>query len=251
VTISGANFTGTSAVSLGGVATGISVVNPTTITATTPKGTAGAASVVVTTPGGSNAANTRYTFVTLPPVVTTNSLSSGAPVLVATVSSPVPGDLDPLDLSITDSYLLATAVQPDGKTIPAGYFNSVSGVSRKNIARLNADGTVDMGFDPMADNWVPRVALQANGGGSGLFESVTTFASTVTAIETWRQTWYGTTAITGDNADPYKTGVPNFLVSPFFGPTQDPALAKINLLPKPVRSGANGKYFMRLKVTNP
>ena len=42
-----------------------------------------------------------------------------------------------------------------------------------------------------------------------------------------------------DNADPYKTGVPNLLVFAFFGPNQNPALANASLLPKPVRSGGN------------
>lgn len=36
-----------------------------------------------------------------------------------------PGDLDPLDANVVGAYVLATAVQPDGKTIIAGQFTSV------------------------------------------------------------------------------------------------------------------------------
>ena len=69
VTINGAGFTGATAVTIGGTtATGFTVVNDTTITATTPAGSAGAASVVVATPLGSNAANTLFTYAPAPTV---------------------------------------------------------------------------------------------------------------------------------------------------------------------------------------
>jgi hypothetical protein len=58
VTITGTGLTGATAVTIGGnAATNVTVVDATTVTATTPPGPAGRASVVVTTPGGSNAAN--------------------------------------------------------------------------------------------------------------------------------------------------------------------------------------------------
>ena len=64
VTITGTTFTGATSVTFGGAAaTGVSVVNATTITATTPAGAAGTASVIVTTPSGSNSANALYTYV--------------------------------------------------------------------------------------------------------------------------------------------------------------------------------------------
>ena len=49
-----------------------------------------------------------------------------------------PGDLDPLDANLVGNYVLATAVQPDGKIIIGGNFTSVLGVPRSNLARLNA-----------------------------------------------------------------------------------------------------------------
>ncbi len=77
VTITGTNFTGATGVTIGGVpATSVMVVSSTTITAVTPSGTAGKASVVVTTSGGSNAANTLFTYVA-PPTVSGISPSSG------------------------------------------------------------------------------------------------------------------------------------------------------------------------------
>jgi uncharacterized delta-60 repeat protein len=42
----------------------------------------------------------------------------------------------------------AMALQPGGKILIGGYFTTVAGVSRKNVARLNADGTLDGTFNP-------------------------------------------------------------------------------------------------------
>src|SRR5882672_9761884 len=46
------------------------------------------------------------------------------------------------------NYIYAMAVQPDDKIIIGGVFNTFNGVARTNIARLNADGSVDLSFDP-------------------------------------------------------------------------------------------------------
>ncbi len=63
VTITGVGFTGTTGVTIGGTAaTSITVVGDTSITANTPPGTQGLASVVVTTPDGINSANSLYTY---------------------------------------------------------------------------------------------------------------------------------------------------------------------------------------------
>jgi hypothetical protein len=59
---------------------------------------------------------------------------------------------------------------------------------------------------------------------------------TQTGIEAWRQTWYGTSANSGNaanDADPYSTGIPNLAVYSFFGPNQNPATAKVSELPQP------------------
>lgn len=75
----------------------------------------------------------------------------------------VPGSIDGLDANIVGSSVLATAVQPDGKIIIAGRFDSVLGVPRGNIARLNADGSLDLGFDPKTNADVLSVAIQRDG----------------------------------------------------------------------------------------
>ncbi|MBU4386019.1 MAG: delta-60 repeat domain-containing protein [Actinobacteria bacterium] len=43
---------------------------------------------------------------------------------------------------VIDSWINALAVQPDGKIIVGGWFATVGGEERNNIARLNADGTL-------------------------------------------------------------------------------------------------------------
>jgi hypothetical protein len=79
VTITGTNFvTGSSSVTIGGnPATGVTVVNPTTITAITPAHAAGATDVIVITPNGGGVGAGLYTYVTPTPTVTSISPSSG------------------------------------------------------------------------------------------------------------------------------------------------------------------------------
>lgn len=65
ITISGTGFTGATDVSIGGNSLGTGgyvVVNSTTITASTPSGVVGPASVIITTPGGRSHANTSFTY---------------------------------------------------------------------------------------------------------------------------------------------------------------------------------------------
>jgi uncharacterized delta-60 repeat protein len=61
-----------------------------------------------------------------------------------------PGELDTTFNfgSGTDGVVYATAIQPDGKIIIGGDFNSYNGVSRKGIARLHPDGSLDSTFNP-------------------------------------------------------------------------------------------------------
>lgn len=46
-----------------------------------------------------------------------------------------------------DDWATAMAIQEDGKVLLGGYFTDVNGVAHNGIARLNADGTLDSGFD--------------------------------------------------------------------------------------------------------
>jgi len=81
VTLTGSGFTGATAVSLGGTAaTNVTVVSDTSLTATTPAHAAGAASVLVTTPGGINAANSLFSYTNCGPglPLTTGTAGVGA-----------------------------------------------------------------------------------------------------------------------------------------------------------------------------
>ncbi|MEP4077662.1 Calx-beta domain-containing protein [Haloferula sp.] len=55
--------------------------------------------------------------------------------------------------------------QPDGKTLIAGNFTSISGVARTRIARLNEDGSLDTSFDPGVgpNDYVIALALRPDG----------------------------------------------------------------------------------------
>ena len=75
--------------------------------------------------------------------------------------TPPPGAVD---LSIPNSpFSSVSCVLPNGKTVLGGFFSSVQGSSRNYIARLNADGTLDAGFNPGANNAVRALCVQSDG----------------------------------------------------------------------------------------
>jgi uncharacterized delta-60 repeat protein len=69
-------------------------------------------------------------------------------------------------------------VQSDGKLIAGGYFTNVNGTARSNLARLNADGTLDTAYNPNPSGTnggdVRALALQSNGSllVGGLFTTI-------------------------------------------------------------------------------
>ena len=67
-----------------------------------------------------------------------------------------------------NSTVLALAVQPDGKILVGGEFTTLGGggtgtTTRARIGRLNADGSLDISFNPGANNWVDVLAVQPDG----------------------------------------------------------------------------------------
>ncbi|HNW70043.1 MAG TPA: T9SS type A sorting domain-containing protein [Bacteroidales bacterium] len=48
----------------------------------------------------------------------------------------------------TDNDVISIAIQSDGKILIGGYFGNFNGISRRSIARLNPDGSLDASFDP-------------------------------------------------------------------------------------------------------
>ncbi|WP_395737483.1 cadherin-like beta sandwich domain-containing protein [Prosthecobacter sp.] len=88
VTITGTDLTGATGVTIDGTAaTNVVVSNATTLTCTTPAHSSGAVSVLVTTPGGTNAVNTLFTYVVPPSVVPTSA--TGITALTATLNGTV------------------------------------------------------------------------------------------------------------------------------------------------------------------
>ncbi len=151
VTITGTDFTGATGVTLGGTAaTSVSVVNATTITCTTPAHAAGAVSVLVTTPGGSNTANTLYTYVAPFPdiaVAQASPLTDGvgtAPFGIVNVGS----SSEPLTFTITntgDASLTSLVVTKDG-TDNADF--TVSALSATSIPVGAGTATFTVTFSP-------------------------------------------------------------------------------------------------------
>ena len=64
-----------------------------------------------------------------------------------------------------DGIVTALALQPDGRVLIAGQFTSVDGTARSRVARLNANGSLDVSFDPGvgADQEVRAISLQDDG----------------------------------------------------------------------------------------
>ena len=64
-----------------------------------------------------------------------------------------------------DGPVLAMELQPDGKIIIAGDFTKYNNTARSHVARLNANGSLDMSFDPGVgpDDSVYAVAMQPDG----------------------------------------------------------------------------------------
>ena len=66
---------------------------------------------------------------------------------------------------VSNNTVATTAIQSDGKIIIGGYFTSYNGTARNNIARLNADGTLDTTFNPGTgtSSYVFSIAMQSDG----------------------------------------------------------------------------------------
>ncbi|MGW8184632.1 MAG: Ig-like domain-containing protein [Candidatus Moraniibacteriota bacterium] len=91
--------------------------------------------------------------------------TNGAGIIYGEEKSFVAGNYD--DVSLASYMVNATVVQPDGKVIIGGGFEEYNRFSKKGIARLNADGTLDHSFQVgegfMDDSLVFSLALQTDG----------------------------------------------------------------------------------------
>lgn len=116
VTITGANFYGTPTVKFGTTnATNVTVVNPTTITATTPAHLAGLVSISVTNPDNQSAtSNDAFLFNELEPVISS----------ISPVSGPAVGGTR---VAISGSNFIKNGIFPDQTTFNKVWYVSVSG----------------------------------------------------------------------------------------------------------------------------
>ena len=77
------------------------------------------------------------------------------------------GSVDSSFASGANGHVYSLAIQPDGKIVLGGVFTFLGGTfgdtARNRIGRLNANGSLDAGFNPGADNAVQAVAIQTDG----------------------------------------------------------------------------------------
>lgn len=67
------------------------------------------------------------------------------------------------EVAIVGGSPFAVAEQADGKLLVGGVFSTINSVSRTNLARLNADGSVDTSFTCNTNNAVYALNVQADG----------------------------------------------------------------------------------------
>ncbi|MEP6915482.1 MAG: FG-GAP-like repeat-containing protein, partial [Acidobacteriota bacterium] len=74
-----------------------------------------------------------------------------------------------------DDVVLVMSLQPDGKVLLGGAFNTVGGVTRSRAARVNPDGTTDL-FAAGVNGFVSAMAVQPDGKilFGGIFTTITT-----------------------------------------------------------------------------
>lgn len=81
-----------------------------------------------------------------------------------------------------DVGVTAVTVQPDGKVLIGGTFTKYRGTARNNIARINADGSIDSTFDPGAgaDDYIWSMIVEQDGSitVAGNFRSIANGART-------------------------------------------------------------------------
>ncbi len=97
-------------------------------------------------------------------VVISNSYGSVTSLVAHLEFPPLPDSLNAvLSAGSISPSVFATAVQPDGKFLVGGAFLYSAGIFRSRLARFNADGTLDTGFNPGVNNEVFSIVVQPDG----------------------------------------------------------------------------------------
>jgi uncharacterized delta-60 repeat protein len=63
----------------------------------------------------------------------------------------------------TGGNVFALALQPNGQIVIGGRFVQYAGNNRTFIARVNGDGSLDFGFNPIPNDWIQAIAAQPDG----------------------------------------------------------------------------------------
>lgn len=154
VTITGTNFTGATAVTFGGSpASNVTIVNPTTITATAPAHAAGTFDIAVTTPSGTGGGTGLYSYVAGPTVTA-----------VAPASGPASGGTN---VTITGSNFTGATAVTFGGTAAASF-------------AVTSANSIMATTPPHAAGAVTVVVTTPSGAGTNQYTYVTT--ATVTAL---------------------------------------------------------------------
>lgn len=116
----------------------------------------------------------------------------------------------------------ALALQPDGKVLAGGLFTAVNGTSRNNLARLNANGSLDSSFNPGTgpNGAVRAIALRPDGnilvcGGFTMVDGVLRlhvarlYGDSVTPFMSWAASFGLNGAAAAFTADPDHDGISN------------------------------------------
>jgi uncharacterized delta-60 repeat protein len=95
-----------------------------------------------------------------------NSPILTSPLPSSHLLSPSAGDIDLSFNPVMASYVgsvRSSAIQSDGKLVVGGFFISINGIAKYNLARFNLDGTLDSSFSPKVSDGVYSVLLQPDG----------------------------------------------------------------------------------------
>jgi uncharacterized delta-60 repeat protein len=105
-------------------------------------------------PNGKILAAGRYIFTTTPTVMAVMRLESTGALDASFAGA---------EFSGASANVTTLAVQPDGKVLAGGSFTTYGSTARANVARLNADGSLDTGFvPPVINGTVNKLLLQPN-----------------------------------------------------------------------------------------
>ena len=188
LTITGTDFTGATAVTIGGVAaSSFNVVNSTTITAVTPAHAAGAASVEVTTATGTNVANSLFTYAATTSTILTSSVNPsvfGQPIIfTATVTGSSGTPTGTITFKNGSTTLGTGTLKGSGVTT-----FSTSSLPVGSTHSITAEYGGDVSFVTSTSSTVSQVVNQAStttalasSANPSLFGQAVTFSATVAA----------------------------------------------------------------------